>query len=80
MTGMVTAVSLAIYWQRGPRALQFLIYFKLITSAILMIANYRRQFPSDVFYLNFGVSLRLLTAITVSTDLLLWIAGLIVFT
>lgn len=73
----MTATAIYLYWLRGPATLQSLIYFKLITSTIVMIANYRRKFPDDVFYLNFGVSLSLLVTLACAADLLIWSVGTI---
>lgn len=78
VTGLISAAAVFIYYSKGSGALSMLIYFKLITSAVLMVSNFRRKFPEDVFYLNFGVSLRLLVACAVAVDLMGWIITMIV--
>ena len=78
VAGLLSAAAVFIYFREGAGALSLLIYFKFITSAILMVSNYRRKFPGDVFYLNFGVSLRWLVVTAVATDLAAWTVTMIV--
>ena len=73
VTTILTAACLTILWSKGPAALQVLIYFKLVTSAILTVSNYRRRFPNDVFWLNFGWSPSRLAAIATGADLACWV-------
>ena len=74
---VITLLTYYIYFITGIHALNIILWFKIITTALGVIIHQKRKAKELYFYMNNGLGKRELMSVAAAIDLLVWGIGLI---
>ena len=72
---LISLLSYYIYFNAGKSALQIIIWFKLLTTALGLYAHQKRKAREVFFFMNNGIGKRTLISQTAALDVGIWLLG-----
>ena len=73
--GLISLLSYFIYFNTGNSALQIIIWFKLLATALGLYAHQKRKAREVFFFMNNGIGKRTLISQTAALDVGIWLLG-----